>query len=86
MELARRLSLLTTLAALAGLAGCLSLPPPQTPDKVPVGAKAPDFSLPRVLVTAGKDDTQVAAAPGKLSLADLTSNTTAVLVFYRGHW
>lgn len=72
--------------ALVALAGCFSLPPPETPDKIPVGARAPEFALPRALVTADAQGKVVDAAPGKASLAELTSGTTAVLVFYRGHW
>ena len=61
--------------ALLALAGCFSLPPPAAPERAAAGTHAPDFSLPRT-----------GSPPGKLSLADLTSGTTAVLVFYRGHW
>jgi hypothetical protein len=63
------------LFAAVGLVGCFSLPPPDPASKALVGAQAPGFSLPSTGPT-----------PRKLGLADLTSGTTAVLVFYRGHW
>jgi hypothetical protein len=75
MILARTTDALIGLAFLA-LSGCFSLPPPEPKDaKANVGDEAPAFSLART-----------GATPGKATLADLTSGTTAVLVFYRGDW
>jgi len=61
--------------ALVLLSGCLSLPPPDPTTRAVVGERGPAFELPRT-----------GATPGKVTLADLTSGTTAVIVFYRGHW
>jgi hypothetical protein len=76
MILARTIYALVAVGFLS-LSGCLfSLPPPE-PATHPsnVGDEAPGFSLARTGLT-----------PGKTGLAELTSGTVAVLVFYRGEW
>ena len=47
--------------------------PPADLTKAPVGAKAPDFEL-------------ASTSGSKLSLASVTKNGSAVVVFYRGDW
>lgn len=61
------------LAAVALLPGCLSLPPPERPERA-TPYPAPAFRLPS---TGPQPET---------SLGDLTNGTSAVLVFYRGDW
>lgn len=68
----RRRAALAVLA-LATLAAC-GLPPPDLDPRHERGARAPAFDL------------EASGPRPRVTLADLTSEATAVLVFYRGAW
>ncbi len=76
----RRLAVVALFGLTGLLAGCFSLPPADPTTRAVVGQPAPAFELP--CTDPGTEN----PVRTKVSLATLTSGTSLVVVFYRGHW